>query len=509
MKKLLVCLVAIIGFFGFAPSVSAAGVERIRSFDSNVVIRQSGEAQVRETIKYDFGENKKHGIYRDIPIDYKDGETRYYVLATLQSATNLTNQAVQTQTEENNGNLRIRLGDENAKVTGVQTYILSYTLSPIIMQKDGRPFLNLDVLGEGWEVPVDEFSAHVTLENDALLSDITWYGANDVNGQATAQNIQPYNAVTVNAFLPAGYTDNYLLAEKPRPFDLGALLAELWWLILGILITLIAIGITIYRWLYVRKKRKAQTVIPEYEPPKGMSPAEIGLINDDTSDTREITATVINWAVEGYITVTRHEKKGLFGAVDYTLTQKKPETTLPEVELALFNAFFDGKSEAKLSKLNKTKMYQAANDFRGTIKKALSEQGFYDSKGHIIVRGTLTDTGAKQWAKVEGFKDYITVVEKDRLAFSDAPEKSPQRFNALLPFAIALGVEKQWAKQFESVDMVGQTDWYAGNIAMLSAVSLTNDLSDSFAATVSSNASISSSGGSAGGGVGGGGGGSW
>ena len=509
MKKLLVCLSVLIGLLVLTPSVGAADGERIRSFESSVAILESGRAQIQETITYDFGANERHGIYRDIPIDYKDGETNYYVTAALQSAHDENKQEVKTNTEEIDGNLRVRLGDEDVKVTGVRTYVLNYSLEPIVMQKDGRPFLNLDVLGEGWQVPIDEFSAHVSLENGAAMTNLEWYGASGQTRHATAQNIQPYQAVTINATLPAGYTQNYLVPEQARPFDIFALLAELWWLVLAIAAVALAIGIAVYRWLHARKKRKAQTVVPEYEPPKGMSPAEIGLIDDDTSDMREITATVIDWAVRGHITITRHEKKGIFGSVDYTLTHKKTGDTLQDVEQKLFDAFFNGSSEIKLSKLDKTKMYQAVSEFRGAIKKTLSDQGFYDSKGHVLVRGTLTDAGAKRWAQVEGFKDYITVVEKDRLAFSDAPEKSPERFNELLPYAIALGVEKQWAKQFEGIEMGSETNWYVGNMAAFSAVSMTSDISDSFASTVSINASVSSSGGSAGAGAGGGGGGSW
>lgn len=121
----------------------------------------------------------------------------------------------------------------------------------------------------------------------------------------------------------------------------------------------------------------------------------------------------------------------------------------------------------------------------------------------------MTDTGAKQWAKVEGFQLYMSVAEKDRLKFSDAPDKTPERFNKLLPFAVALGVEKDWAKQFEGIDVSQSTNWYVGNMAAFSAVNLASDIGTSFASTVSSNSSVSSSGGSAGGGVGGGGGGSW
>ena len=80
MKRALILLLGVvIGLLVLTPSVSAVDGERIRSFESNVVILQNGKAEIQETITYDFGSNEKHGIYRDIPIDYKDniklGET--------------------------------------------------------------------------------------------------------------------------------------------------------------------------------------------------------------------------------------------------------------------------------------------------------------------------------------------------------------------------------------------------------------------------------------------------
>jgi len=315
--------------------------------------------------------------------------------------------------------------------------------------------------------------------------------------------------VTINAFLPAGYVTTYLEANKPRPFDVWRFLTDYWVLIVIVLGFGAVLTIIVLRKWYARRKRKAQTIIPGYEAPKGMRPAEVGLLQDDSADMREVTATVIHWAVSGYVKITQIEKKGLFGGKDYQLTQLKGGSDLPSAEQKLYEAFFSKGKEVKLKDLDKSKMASAVSTYTSALKGQLSDRGYYDKRGNIIKKGNLTDTGAKQWAKVEGFKLYMSVVEKDRLNFSDAPDKTPERFNKLLPFAIALGVEKQWAKQFEGIDVSEATTWYSGNLAAFSAVSLASDIGTSFASTVSSNASVSSSGGSSGGGVGGGGGGSW
>jgi uncharacterized membrane protein len=53
--------------------------------------------------------------------------------------------------------------------------------------------------------------------------------------------------------------------------------------------------------------------------------------------------------------------------------------------------------------------------------------------------------------EIEGMRLYLTVAEKDRLAFHNPPDRTPEHFEKLLPYAIALGVEDDWAKQFSDV----------------------------------------------------------
>ena len=87
-------------------------------------------------------------------------------------------------------------------------------------------------------------------------------------------------------------------------------------------------------------------------------------------------------------------------------------------------------------------------------------------------------------------------------------------FEKLLPFASAFGVEKAWAKRFETFDLKNP-DWYTSysgshfNSALF--VSSLSNSSNSFAASATPPSSSGSgfSGGSSGGGGGGGGGGSW
>ena len=147
--------------------------------------------------------------------------------------------------------------------------------------------------------------------------------------------------------------------------------------------------------------------------------------------------------------------------------------------------------------------------------------------------GAATPLGRELMDGIDGLKLYLTVAEKDRMNMAGAPKMSPQHYEKLLPYAVALGVEKQWSTHFQKwLDAAGananydyKPQWYTGRDFdsrqfgnRMSTVSST--ISTSIASSLppppsssssgfSSSSSSSSSGGSSGGGGGGGGGGGW
>ncbi len=124
-----------------------------------------------------------------------------------------------------------------------------------------------------------------------------------------------------------------------------------------------------------------------------------------------------------------------------------------------------------------------------------------------------TVKGQQTKAEIQGFRMYLDKSEKAMLDYFTPPEKTPELFEKLLPFAIALGVENRWGKKFKSVlDAAIEQGtysplWYTGNIHQI------NTLHSNFQSAVSHAAPKSSSGsgggGFSGGGGGGGGGGGW
>ena len=135
---------------------------------------------------------------------------------------------------------------------------------------------------------------------------------------------------------------------------------------------------------------------------------------------------------------------------------------------------------------------------------------------HLLKAPTLT--GRKLMDKIEGFRLYLSVAEKERLNILNPPEKTPELFEKYLPYALALDVENQWSEQFANVLSAAATDggyrpgWYRGRSWRTTDMTgFASTLGTSFAGAISSASTApgSSSGSGGGGSSGGGGGGGW
>lgn len=138
--------------------------------------------------------------------------------------------------------------------------------------------------------------------------------------------------------------------------------------------------------------------------------------------------------------------------------------------------------------------------------------------------------GRKIMDQIDGFKQYLSVAEEERLEFLNPPKKTPELFERFLPYAIALNVENSWANRFTGVLAaagVGAavSTWYASSSSFSPdhVGSFADRVGDSLSTTIASasvppgsssstsswgdSSSSSSSGGSSGGGDSGGGGG--
>jgi uncharacterized membrane protein YgcG len=290
-----------------------------------------------------------------------------------------------------------------------------------------------------------------------------------------------------------------------------------------------------------------------------------GMLIDGTLHARDITAGIVYLAEQGFLKIKKTDKKFLFLSFDdYEVTLEKSGAEVPGAFLPHVLALFFGPSlrvgeVVRLSDLKKNLPKQMLNQkLLHTLRKELSadvhREGFFEytfsfSTPRVLVAGAaiavvafgvaiavlnaafllfvlvplggLAVLSAIVWTRrtakgyeaqnhLQGFKEFLSVTDKERFTFHNAPDKNPELFLAYLPYAIAFGVEKEWAAVFQDIT-IPNPSWYDGGSAgAFSAAAFTSDMG-AFSSSLSSSSgsSASSGGGSAGGGAGGGGGGSW
>jgi len=342
----------------------------VNAFDAQIVIQADGRLVVNETIDVDFGTSEHHGIFRDIPVKYAwpnaPRKQRVYELQVL-SVSDASGRAWRFETYGNGSNVEIKIGDADRTVTGRQQYRIAYVVHGALNGFPDHDELFWNVTGSEWPVPI--ISASATVRAPAQLSQSTCYagpvgsadrcgGIESVASGAiykSGRTLEPGDDFTVVAGLRKGVVAEPLpiLQDRPRElaefFDLTPA-----WLALGAFVAVGGIGLVAWLWYRVgRDDREHETIVPEFEPPEKLRPAQIGLLVDERADTLDVTATIVDLAVRGFLTITEIPKEGLLGQRDWLLTRRQASGDLLDYEQIIFDGLFATGEEVKLSSLRR------------------------------------------------------------------------------------------------------------------------------------------------------------
>jgi len=567
MKKLFIVLTIIIGI-SFALTVFA--YEKIDNFEVEIQINQDSSIDVTEKIIYDFGADQRHGIFRTIPIKYKARGGNFNLRISNINVVDENQNPYKFTTTYPSEYVKIKIGDADIYVTGAKTYIINYKIKRAINYFTEHDELYWNVTGNEWPVEINNTKATVYLPQfTGSLEETCFAGFLGEDEECDSHEIivdeenSRYGAVFTEESLISGEGltvvmsfDKEIVVAPSLTEKFIDMAIDNW--IIGL--PIIVFIIFYYLW-YTRGKdpEGRGTIIAQFEAPDNLSPAQIGTIVDERVNNKDISAEIITLAVNGYITIERTAKGKIFKTHDYILTKlKDTDDKLNGFQKELLNGIFSSKDVKKLSDLDNT-FYTKFRKIRDDIYKSTVTDKYFIKHPQLVrsfyfgvaiaffiltsvigplfgVIGTVsiafsglialvfsffmpkkTKKGAITLEHIMGLKKYITVAEKDRIKFHNAPEKNPKHFEKLLPFAMVLGAENQWAKQFESIYKNQTPSWYSdANTANFNSFSLINNLGNftnkASASLSSAPASSGASGGSSGfsgGGFGGGGGGSW
>src|SRR5438067_1336326 len=137
----------------------------IDNFHADIAIQRDASLQISEQIDVDFGAQQKHGIFRDIPVEYAydDKHHRVYRLDVM-SITDAIGTKWPYETGRQGGNEHIRIGDPKKTVSGKQSYRILYRVRDAMNGFPDHDELFWNVNGGNWPVPTKQASATVTIE---------------------------------------------------------------------------------------------------------------------------------------------------------------------------------------------------------------------------------------------------------------------------------------------------------------------------------------------------------
>ena len=558
-----------------APAAAADTSWHVGAFRADIAIRSNGNLNIVEAIDVDFAGLQKHGIFRVIPTRYRydDSRDRLYGIF-VHGVTDATGRALIYQVSKGDAATEIKIGDPGRTVSGRQSYRISYTITGALNTFADHDELYWNVNGDKWDVPMSIVGASVAGPTGAIQRVTCFQGA-----AGSTEPCAPLNSASGADFkatrpLPAGEQLTIVTALKPGAVAVSApdLVDRPRGIVdyfstspvaIGIAAAVLVGGLWLVGWLWWTRGRDRGAIrgaiVPEYEPPAKLRPAQLGVLVDETADPRDLIATIVDLAVRGYLVITEHAKHGLFGHADWTLDKKKSADDLLPYERRLFEGLFAAGDSVLLSSLKgifaptltgaEKLLYADATEHGwfvadpGRVRTVYAGLGCVTALvgiGLVFLLGrsfgwgfagaalvpvgiallvmnrampARTATGSALLAQTLGFKRYMDTAETDRAKFAE----KEGLFTVYLPYAVMFASVDRWMRAFAGLDTAqAVSSFYVGS-GPLTALSFSNgfeSFSSSLASTVVSTPAGSggsgfSGGGSSGGGGGGGGGGSW
>ena len=496
----------------------------MHKFEVTLDVRPDAALEVTELIDADF-QVPKHGIYREIPIRYAVGMQQYALRFHLLGVDDGAGKRYGSAVSYEENRVRIRIGSAAETLSGPVRYRIRYRVERAILWEGTRAWggeegnrdhaiLRWNATGTEWGVPIRRSTVVVKLPRELDDSQVlydAWTGVYGAKSKDfTKRRVDARTVVFDTNELRAG---EGITVEVTMPGDAvarpGWMSEAFAWLVDNFPFAIFPATLfaCIAAWFYRGRDLPGRgSIVVNYEPPDGFSPAEVGTLIDERVDLRDISAVIIDLAARGYLSIEEIPSKSLISSrVDYQFTRGKAADGLKPFEAEIHSMLFKGRNEVLMSELE-TKFYPVIAKVKHHLYQGLSKGGYFDGNptnvrgaflglglllllialggsaliqfwmigrvfiAPIAIAGVLsaiviivtsrvmprkTRKGRIAWEQIHGLEEYIRRAEVDDIQAQDRRGV----FERLLPFAIIFGLSNRWAKAFANL-YTEPPNWY-------------------------------------------------
>ena len=368
--------------------------EKIRNYEVTVQINKNGTLTVNEVIDYQFGEEFKHGIYRDIPL-----RSKRFGFDVHKSFIKMNWIKRDGKDEEYTKNhfyegIRYRIGSETEFVNLYKTesvYELNYDIYNAVFEKDGIYQVYYNAIGQFWNVPIEQASVIIRFpdgqkikknEIEKLEVYTGSYGEkgenydileNDEEIHISTKELEAKNGLTFMLNLKTDKISPTLVDKLKIVYLSNPAIIILPFLLLFLTIY------SIVTWKFFGKDPQGKSVIPEFNLPKDISPMFAAYINGERDTVEILNAGIFTLLTKGFIVANR-----VNGEIKYNKESKTvytQETELAEEERMLLDALSSEKNDIFGSE---KRIYNKANSIIEILKDKYHKI-IYKNNGSFLV----------------------------------------------------------------------------------------------------------------------------
>lgn len=401
-----------------------------------------------------------------------------------------------TKDDNFNRGLEFKSSSGNSRV--VET-TLRYTLAGFTRKEGGKWVINYPII---FHIPEPVLNTRFNITSEAQGDPLSgWRIVNDKgniiessNGSIPSGNFSHITGLSENVILSISAPSDIISMSFFRHFSL--IIENNTYLVIMFFIGLLLFGL----WWFIGRDKKVLLNV-QYNPPAGMTPAEVGWLYDDRIDQRDLISLIFYWAANGHMIIEEIPDGKRKKKYRFIKLQKLPSSA-KDYERTMFNGIFSKGQDVTTDDLKNT-FYTKLKTAKSELEKHGKQEKFYlpGTRGFgtcLVVLGVIVlifsllsfgvgyfwgdysfavaavgtavllfifgrimpkkgQLGHERYEQLIGFKEFMDKAESDRL--KKLLDEHPDYFSKTIAYAVAFGMAESWADKFSDL-AIEPPDWY-------------------------------------------------